>query len=260
MPAPRRHRSAADPPEATAPPASGGAAGRRSRARKGEGRLLRDEILAATEKLLLTTGSAEAVSIRAVADAVGVTPPSIYRHFSDKNTLIYEVCARYFALLDAEIDAAVEGIEHPMDALKARGFAYIQFGRDNPEPYRIMFMVRPDQGPTGAAQEQWISESRTFQDVVDNVQACIDLGAFRPEYDDALLATLGFWARVHGLTSLMVSKPNLPWSGDAFIEQYMEACIYGVGHALSEAHLLPGAGGGGQASSGSADQSRSGDR
>ena len=246
MPAPRSDRSAAAPPEATAPPAGGaggapGPAGRRSRARKGEGRLLRDEILAATEKLLLAAGSAEAVSIRAVADAVGVTPPSIYRHFPDKTTLIYDVCARYFAQLDAQIDAAVEGVEHPMDALKARGMAYIEFGRDNPEPYRIMFMVRPAQGPADTAQSQWISESRTFQEVVANVQACIDLGAFRPEYDDALLATLGFWARVHGLTSLLVSKPDLPWSGDAFIGQYMEACIYGVGHALSEAHLLPDA-------------------
>ena len=257
MPAPRRNRSAAPPPEAPAPPA-----GRRSRARKGEGRLLRDEILAATEKLLLDTGSAEAVSIRAVADAVGVTPPSIYRHFPDKTTLIYEVCARYFAQLDAEIDAAVEGIEHPMDALKARGTAYIEFGRNNPEPYRIMFMVRPEQGPADTAQEEWIRESRTFQEVVANVQACIDIGAFRPDYDDALLATLGFWARVHGLTSLMVSKPSLPWSGDAFIEQYMEACIYGVGHELSEAHLPPEERGPRpvQASPGSADQSRSGDR
>src|SRR5688500_8035156 len=183
-PMPSSRRSAAVPPEATAPPAGGGRRSR-SRARKGEGRLLRDEILAATEKLLLATGSAEAVSIRAVADAVGVTAPSIYRHFPDKTTLIYEVCARYFAQLDAQIDAAVEGVEHPMDALKARGMAYIEFGRDNPEPYRIMFMVRPEQGPADTAQEEWIRESRTFQEVVANVQACIDLGAFRPEYDDA---------------------------------------------------------------------------
>ena len=66
-------------------------AGRRPRLPKGEGRQLRDEILVATERLLLETGSAQAVSIRAVADAVGVTPPSIYRHFADKTALIFEV-------------------------------------------------------------------------------------------------------------------------------------------------------------------------
>src|ERR671919_168101 len=73
------------------------AAARRPRARKGKGAALRDEILDATERLLLKLGSAEAVSIRSVADAVGVTPPSIYRHFTDKTELIFEVSARHFA-------------------------------------------------------------------------------------------------------------------------------------------------------------------
>lgn len=224
MPTNRSTKSAA-PPEVTPPRA---ARGRRSRARKGEGPRLRDEILDAGEQLLLTTGSAEAVSIRAVADAVGVTPPSIYRHFPDKTTLIYEVCARHFARLDSYIDAAVDGIDDPLAALKARGRAYVLFGRANPEPYRIMFMVRPEQGPEAASQDDWISQSRTFLDTVANCQACIDAGQFRPEHTDALLVTLGFWARVHGLTSLMVSKPALPWSQDPFIDQYLETCLHGI--------------------------------
>jgi len=229
MPSSRRTRASRSastaPPQDTSPEA---APGRRSRARKGEGPRLREEILDAGERLLLASGSAEDVSIRAVADAVGVTPPSIYRHFPDKTTLIFEVCARHFASLDSQIDAAVEGIDDPLLALKERGRAYVLFGRDNPEPYRIMFMVRPEQGPA-AAQAEWVSESRTFQEVVANVQECIDAGMFRPEFDDALHVTLGFWARVHGITSLMVSKPMLPWSEDSFIDQYLQTCIHGIG-------------------------------
>ena len=168
------------------------------------------------------------MSIRAVADAVGVTPPSIYRHFPDKTTLIYEVCARHFVSLDSAIEAAVAGISDPLLELGARGRAYVEFGRSNPEPYRIMFMVRPEQGPAGAAQEDWINGSRTFQDTVDNVQRCIDAGAFRPGFDNALHVTLGFWARVHGITSLMVSKPALAWSEDGFIDKYLETCLHGI--------------------------------
>jgi AcrR family transcriptional regulator len=56
---------------------AGAAPTRRHRARRGEGDRLREEILAAAERLLLETGDESAVSIRAVADAVGVTPPSI---------------------------------------------------------------------------------------------------------------------------------------------------------------------------------------
>jgi AcrR family transcriptional regulator len=157
-----------------------------------------------------------------------VTPPSIYRHFPDKTTLIYQVCARHFGSLDSAIDAAVEGIPDPLKELEARGRAYVLFGRDNPEPYRIMFMVRPEQSPASAAQEEWVSGSQTFQQTVANVQRCIDAGAFRPEFDDALHVTLGFWARVHGITSLMVSKPVLPLSEDAFIDKYLETCLHGI--------------------------------
>ena len=65
---------------------------RRARARRGEGPRLREEILAAATRLLAETGDEEAVSIRAVAEAVGVTPPSIYLHFADKTELIFAVC------------------------------------------------------------------------------------------------------------------------------------------------------------------------
>ena len=63
-------------------------ASRRTRARRGEGERLREEILDAAERLLIETGNRDAVSIRAVAEAVGVTPPSIYLHFADKTELL----------------------------------------------------------------------------------------------------------------------------------------------------------------------------
>jgi len=56
---------------------------RRSRAPRGSGDLLRREILDAATDLLLETGHARAVSIRSVAQRVGVTPPSIYLHYED---------------------------------------------------------------------------------------------------------------------------------------------------------------------------------
>ena len=47
----------------------------RSRSPRGQGEQLREEILEAAQSLLMETASEDAVSIRAVADAVGVTPP-----------------------------------------------------------------------------------------------------------------------------------------------------------------------------------------
>ena len=203
-------------------------AGRRPRLPKGEGRQLRAEILEATERLLLETGSAQAVSIRAVADAVGVTAPSIYRHFADKTTLIFEVAARHFTALENHIRQACAGIDDPVDRLAAMGAAYIEFGIANPEPYRIMFMTRPDVVPSEYHGEV-LATSAAFGMLLECVQDAIDAGRLRPENREAYPTALGLWARVHGLTSLRVSKPDMAWPDDpAFIRQYAETCLRGI--------------------------------
>jgi AcrR family transcriptional regulator len=208
------------------PPAT--ATGRRPRLPKGEGRQLRAEILAATEQMLLETGSAQAVSIRGVADAVGVTPPSIYRHFADKDRLIFEVCARHFTALEDHIVAATAGVEDPVDRLAVMGRAYIEFGVANPEPYRIMFMTRADRAPV-EFQGEVLVDSACFDLLTASVEECIDAGRFRPEHTDAYRLSLGFWAQVHGLTSLLVSKPTMDWPDDpAFFEEYSDMCLRGV--------------------------------
>jgi AcrR family transcriptional regulator len=211
--------TAASPPSVT----------RRPRARKGEGAALRDEILAATERLLLETGSAEAVSIRAVAERVGVTPPSIYRHFADKNDLIFEVCAGHFAALDDFLARASEGVEDPVDRLRAMGLAYMRFGLANPEPYRILFMTRADDTPE-EYKAVVLRDNAAFEQVRRCAQECIDAGRFRSGLTDAFRLAIGFWARVHGLTSLLVSKPQFPWPADreAFVDEYASICLAGV--------------------------------
>jgi AcrR family transcriptional regulator len=204
-------------------------AARRRRARKGEGAALRDEILAATEGLLLETGSAEAVSIRAVADRVGVTPPSIYRHFADKNDLIFEVCAGHFAALDEFLAGAAEGVDDPVDRLRAMGLAYMRFGLNNPEPYRILFMTRADETPE-EYKAVVLRDNAAFDQVRRRAQECIDAGRFRPGFTDAYRLAIGFWARVHGLTSLLIAKPQFPWPADrdAFVDEYASICLAGV--------------------------------
>ena len=182
---------------------------RRPRARKGEGDRLHDEILEAAERLLLETGSEDAVSIRAVADAIGVTPPAIYRHFDDKAHLLFEVCGRHFERMDAFILEATASIEDPVEVLCERARAYVRFGRENPEHYRIMFMGRSEITPEQYADEL-VVESSSFAHMVQCVQRCLDAGRFRAGVPDAYTLTFALWSAVHGVTSLLVAKPNMP--------------------------------------------------
>jgi AcrR family transcriptional regulator len=196
----------------------------RTRARKGEGDQLRSEILEAAERLLLETGSEDAMSIRAVADATGVTPPSIYRHFRDKQHLVFEVCARQLERLDEAIEAACVGIDDPLDAMRARGRAYVQFGIDHPEHYRIMFM-----GPAYATPDDWndLLATGAFAHLVEGLRAVAEAGMVEAASEAALLETaLHVWANIHGLTSLLVARPSMPWPDlDRFVDEHLAYCL-----------------------------------
>src|SRR5262249_11874316 len=119
----------------------------RPRARRGEGERLRADILAAAERLLIERGDEDAVSIPAVAEAVGVSPPAIYLHFADKAELIFAVCEEQFRALDRAVERAARRAKDPLESLRRRGQAYVKFGRDHPEQYRILFMGKPKDAP-----------------------------------------------------------------------------------------------------------------
>ncbi|MFL5796963.1 MAG: TetR/AcrR family transcriptional regulator [Actinomycetota bacterium] len=200
---------------------------RRRRAPRGQGELLREEIIEATERLLIEAGDQDAVSIRAVAEAVGVSPPSIYLHFADKIDLIFAVCERHFQRFDEIQEAAAAAAADPVQGLMARGRAYIQFGLENPEQYRILFLTKPTKTPESWSFERMVG-SVAFEHLVVAVAQCIDYLAIDPPPDPQMVA-ITLWSMVHGLTSLLLNHPNFPWPDrDALIEHVLTMPIEGL--------------------------------
>ena len=201
----------------------------RPRARKGEGERLRDEIIAAADQLLVETASEDAVSIRAVADAVGVTPPSIYRHFPDKESLLVAVCLHSFDSF-TEVMREARNPDDPLAGLRTLARAYVRYGLEHPEHYRIMFMDRLEISAELYAAEL-MSESSSFGVLIETVRALKGSGVLRStlvEMDDFHLGVL-LWSSVHGLTSLFVAKPNLPWADqEALVDDACDLILNGV--------------------------------
>lgn len=198
----------------------------RARAPRGQGARLREEILAATGRLLAEHGDENAVSIRMIADAVGVTPPSIYLHFPDKDALIEAVCEERFQQFDEALEKAGAPYDDPLEALRARGRAYVRFGLENPEHYRVLFMTRHDRemcaddlvapGPDSGAG------ARAFAHLVEAVTRAADAGAIVTR--DPVLTGIHIWSGFHGLVSLLVSEPGFPWPDvDVLVESLLEA-------------------------------------
>lgn len=205
---------------------------RRRRAPRGSGDQLRDEILDAATELLLETGDAKAVSIRQLAQHVGVTPPSIYLHFADKDALLEAVCVRYFEKLDEEMQEvaghAGEGGSSAIDVLRAQGLAYVQFALKTPELYRIATM---EQGHPGSDVDITLNSS-AFVHMRASVEALIAEGLYPP--GDPTTLALELWAAAHGVAALLISRPYLPW-GDAteFADRVLRSLC--CGHIVSGA-------------------------
>jgi AcrR family transcriptional regulator len=183
---------------------------------------LRDEILEAATELLLDVGHAKAVSIRSVAERVGVTPPSIYLHFQDKDALLDAVCARYFEKLDEEMQRVSAMAPSTVDVLRAQGLAYVRFAVDNPELYRI------------ATMGEWKSNSNVdaalassaFAHMCATVKALMADGVFPA--GDATGVALELWSAAHGVASLLIAKPHLPFGdADAFTDRVLRAVFSG---------------------------------
>lgn len=180
---------------------------KRVRARRGQGERLREEIVAEAEKILIRTQDEAAVSIRAVAEAVGVTPPSIYMHFTDKDDLLLAVCERHFAELGRRVGEAMAAARDPVEHVKAAGRAYVRFGLENPEPYRILFMGRKQDADPALVDR--VREVSCFDELVAAVEECVRSGAFAKR--DPFLVATALWMSAHGVVSLLISKPWFPW-------------------------------------------------
>ncbi len=201
---------------------------RRQRAARGSGDQLRAEILQAARNLLAETGSAEEVSIRAVSEIVGVSAPSIYRHFADKDALIDAVVAEVFAEFDDVMQTAAADAADPIDRLRLQGMAYVRFAREHPEQYRLA----TTQGAGGAATVDRVLGTAVFANFLSSVTECVRIGFYAADADPTEIA-MELWAAAHGIVSLQIAKPNLPWGDpDAAAERVLKAAC--IGRAVSD--------------------------
>lgn len=172
--------------------------------------------------MLLETGQARAVSIRSVAQRVGVTSPSIYLHFEDKTALLDAVCARYLARLDEEMERVAVGQRSTVDVLRAQGLAYVQFAMQTPELYRLATM---GEWRSGSNADLALASS-AFKHMRASVQTLMDEGVYRT--DDPTTIALELWSAAHGVAAIVIAKPHLPFGDvDAFADRVIGAVLCG---------------------------------
>lgn len=95
--------------------------------------------LLAAADALLATGGADAVSVRAVADAVGTTTRAVYSVFGSKDGLLLALCRLAYERLTALVEAAPDDGD-PATALVAAGVdGFRPFALGSPHLFRLSF-------------------------------------------------------------------------------------------------------------------------
>lgn len=188
--------------------------------KRGRGGERREEILAVAMRLFTQYGLAS-VTTRQIAEAVGISQPSLYAHFRSADEIGEELCLRGFEALNARFEQAMAQHSAPAEQLDALGRAYIEFGLEHPDIYRIAFMVEGDTQQCAPPKDDagMVAGKRAF-DALHGVVAAMR------GIDDEETATLAqsIWACVHGLVSLLLARPHFPWvARDKLIAQHLDS-------------------------------------
>lgn len=114
-------------------------------------------LLRAAAELLATSGGA-AVSTRQITQRAGVTAPTLYHHFGDKEGLFDAVVAAGFEeYVAGEHDFAPSG--QPLEDIRRLWDNHVQFGLKQPELYLVMFgNIRPESRPAIVADAEALME------------------------------------------------------------------------------------------------------
>ena len=157
----------------------------------------KDKIAAAARRLLDKEG-AEAVTMRRVAGAVGITPMAIYRHFPDRAGLLNAVADRGVEELAARLkrmrfNGSVE------QRLAKMGEIYLDHALENPRLFELMFL-KPRQGARRYPRDFKAGRSPTANLMVEALREGMNDGLFRKGDPWEIVFEMG--ALSHGLILL----------------------------------------------------------
>jgi AcrR family transcriptional regulator len=165
---------------------------------------LRQEILEVVTHLLMEAGTSEGVSIDAVVDRVGCTPPALYYYFPTKADLLREACTMQYLRLAEDVNEASAHAADPVDEIRDRGLALMRWARSHPALYRVLFMSSQTESLPGS--EVWTQPG--MEDLKANIERGMTAGILRPV--DVSLTALSLWGMVHGYASIAVTFPTIP--------------------------------------------------
>ena len=154
--------------------------------------------IATAARRLLDKEGADAVTMRRVASAVGITPMAVYRHYPNRAGLLNALADAGFDELAARL-AEVRSVGDLEKRLTNILNIYLEHALQNPRLFELMFMTRRE-GARRYPQDFKAGRSPTANPMAELIREGMATGYFRK--DDAWEITFEMGALLQGLVML----------------------------------------------------------
>jgi AcrR family transcriptional regulator len=197
---------------------------------------LRESLLVAAEILLREEGLA-GLTLRACARRAGVSHAAPKHHFADLSDLLSEVAARSFDRLTAALKAARADIgDDPDERFIAITRTYVEFARDQPDHFRLMFRSDVLNHCNAALRA---ASARTYAEMIDGVTAQRGEPDVEPEElqdrikDEGLMEDILIgWSFVHGYAQLLLEGQLAVFAREESLEDFLARSLAASGKRL----------------------------
>jgi len=177
---------------------------------------VKTRILEAASELLADSADAD-ISTRAACEAAGVTAPTLYHHFGDKEGLLAAIVDfGWAAFLESKRETAAVVHAHIGDDIRAGWDNHIEFARENPNFYKLMW------SPAVSADSAAFREA--FQMLYDRLALGASRGQLRVSVETAARMVM---SATTGAALSLISQTDL-YGDPAFVKQLREAVIAAV--------------------------------
>lgn len=185
---------------------------------------LKEKLLEASRELLLKEGFRN-FSLRKVAREVGVSATSIYLHFDSKDHLLHTLMEESISELNSKLQRAASEKTDPIQKLENLARVYTRFALEHSREYQIIYMVSSDE-MSRYPKKKFRQARKGYEIVTQTLQEGVEKQLL--EEDHPRLAAYTFWAQLHGVMSVVLSKRlDTRVDQQKFIDQAIEHIIQG---------------------------------
>ena len=175
---------------------------------------LTPDAIAAQARVLLEGGGPDALNMRPLAEALGASPSSLYRHYADRAALLATLNDDAARELQVALAGAARGLD-PQAGLLAMAGAYHAYARAHPHLYALLLdPARPYVASPGPMKDLWNT-------VLGQVSAVTG-------QPDDTGATVAVWAFLHGHALFLLGGQFGPSGDQGGFRRGLEALVRGL--------------------------------